>query len=99
MLLRVLRVVSLARAPPCGRPFRFAAIRFDKCYTGSVKTETDFSFGMKRVEIMCNACGGHLGHVFEGESFTATNERHCVNSVSIKFDKGTPPAAPESKVV
>ncbi|GAB0498813.1 hypothetical protein MMPV_010166 [Pyropia vietnamensis] len=72
---------------------------FDKCYTGSVKTETDFSFGMRRVEIMCNACGGHLGHVFEGEGFTATNERHCVNSVSVKYDKGTPPAAAESKVM
>lgn len=92
----------------CGNPLYSAQSKFDsgcgwpafdKCYTGSVKTETDFSFGMKRVEIMCNACGGHLGHVFEGESFTATNERHCVNSVSIKFDKGTPPAAPESKVV
>lgn len=77
----------------CGWP------AFDKCYTGAVKTETDISFGMKRVEIMCNACGGHLGHVFEGESFTATNERHCVNSVSIKYDKGTPPAVAESKVV
>lgn len=76
-----------------------AANSFDKCYTGAVKTETDISFGMKRVEIMCNACGGHLGHVFEGESFTATNERHCVNSVSIKYDKGTPPAVAESKVV
>lgn len=82
-----------------GLPCRVAAVSFDKCYTGAVKTETDISFGMKRVEIMCNACGGHLGHVFEGESFTATNERHCVNSVSVKYDKGTPPAVAESKVV
>eukprot|EP00168_Porphyra_purpurea_P001473 TRINITY_DN1179_c0_g1_i1.p1 TRINITY_DN1179_c0_g1~~TRINITY_DN1179_c0_g1_i1.p1 ORF type:complete len:301 (-),score=52.52 TRINITY_DN1179_c0_g1_i1:81-866(-) len=69
----------------CGWP------AFDKCYKGAVKTETDVSYGMKRVEIMCNACGGHLGHVFEGERFTATNERHCVNSVSVKYDKATPP--------
>ena len=69
----------------CGWP------AFDKCYKGGVKTETDTTFGMKRIEILCAACDGHLGHVFENEGLTPTMERHCVNSVSVKFVP-TPPA-------
>ncbi len=42
---------------------------------------------VQRMEIVCSACGGHMGHEYVGERFGhVTDARHCVNSVSIKFD-------------
>ncbi|HEY8934449.1 MAG TPA: peptide-methionine (R)-S-oxide reductase MsrB [Cyclobacteriaceae bacterium] len=65
----------------CGWP------SFDKeILGGKVKTQTDYSHGMVRTEILCARCGGHLGHLFD-DGPTDTGKRYCVNSTSLNFVK------------
>ena len=82
----------------CGTPLFEASTKFDAgcgwpSYSEPINSTvveriTDRSHGMTRIEVRCNTCGSHLGHVFN-DGPAPTGERFCINSASIDFE---PPA-------
>jgi peptide-methionine (R)-S-oxide reductase len=82
------------RCAGCGEPLFDSATKYEsgsgwpsfyQPREGAVDTSVDSSHFMRRTEVHCAKCGGHLGHVFP-DGPQPTGERYCMNGVALKFE-------------
>ncbi len=84
------------RCAGCGNPLFASDTKFEsgtgwpsftEALPGAVKMIEDTSYGMRRVEVQCARCGGHLGHVFPDGPREAGGMRYCMNGCALDLEK------------